>query len=70
MLLERKLMMHGRGYYQLGRNKKVSLSDDEFLRAHWIMFFQYSRQKGNDYIKFLLNRFSAKMFLKNKSYLL
>ncbi|KXL53605.1 MULTISPECIES: DUF4268 domain-containing protein [Bacillota] len=47
-------------YYQLGRNKKVSLSDDEFLRAHWIMFFQYSRQKGNDYIKFLLNRFSAK----------
>lgn len=47
-------------YYQLGRNKKISLSDDEFLRAHWIMFFQYSRQRGNDYIKFLLNRFSAK----------
>lgn len=47
-------------YYQLGRNRSVSLSDDEFLRAHWIIFFQYSRQKGNDYIKFLLNQFSAK----------
>lgn len=47
-------------YYQLGRNKNISLSDDEFLRAHWILFFQYSRQKGDDYIKFLLNHFSAK----------
>lgn len=47
-------------YYQLGRNQSVSLSDDEFLRAHWIIFFQYSRQRGTDYIKFLLNRFSPK----------
>lgn len=47
-------------YYQLGRNQNSPLSDDEFLRAHWIMYFQYSRTKGDDYIKFLLNKFSAK----------
>jgi len=47
-------------YYQLGRNQNSPLSDDEFLRAHWIMYFQYSRRKGDDYIKFLLNKFSAK----------
>lgn len=47
-------------YYQLGRNKNSSLSDDEFLRAHWIIYFHYSRQRGDDYIKFLLNKFSAK----------
>lgn len=47
-------------YYQLGRNKSFSMPDDEFLRAHWIIYFQYSRKKGDDYIKFLLNKFSAK----------
>ena len=47
-------------YYQLGRNQNAPLSDDEFLRAHWIMYFHYSRKKGDDYIKFLLNKFSAK----------
>ncbi|MGX8852368.1 DUF4268 domain-containing protein [Amedibacillus sp. YH-ame10] len=53
-------------YYQLGRNEKISLSDDEFLRAHWICYFGYSRRKGDDYIHFLLNKFSAKnIFTKN-----
>lgn len=47
-------------YFQLGRNQNSPLSDDEFLRAHWIMYFRYSRKKGDDYIKFLLNKFSAK----------
>lgn len=47
-------------YYQLGRNQNSPLSDDEFLRAHWVMYFHYSRKKGDDYIKFLLNKFSAK----------
>ena len=37
-------------YYQLGRNEKIPLSDDEFLRAHWIAYFAYSRRKGDDYI--------------------
>lgn len=47
-------------YYQLGRNNNVPLSDDEFLRAHWIIYFRYSRNRGNDYINFLLRKFSSK----------
>lgn len=47
-------------YYQLGRNQNAPLSDDDFLRAHWITYFQYSRKRGDDYIHFLLNKFSAK----------
>lgn len=42
-------------YQNLGRNKDNVLSDDEFLRAHWIMFFGYSSQKGKTYIDYLLN---------------
>ncbi len=43
-------------YYQLGRNKKYPLSDDEFLRAHWILKYQFSNKRGDDYINFLLNK--------------
>lgn len=43
-------------YHQLGRNKKQPLNDDDFLVAHWIMYFKYTREKGDDYIKFLLNK--------------
>lgn len=42
-------------YHQLGRNKQHPLNDDEFLKAHWTMYFKYSRKKGNDYIRFLLD---------------
>ena len=45
----------GEIYHQLGRNRKSPLNDDEFLRAHWVMYFKYSRVKGNDYIRFLLD---------------
>ena len=38
----------------MGRNKSKPLNDDDFLRAHWMMYFKYSRQTGRDYIKFLL----------------
>ena len=41
-------------YFQLGRNKSKPLNDDEFLKAHWMLYFKYSRQTGRDYIKFLL----------------
>ena len=41
-------------YFQLGRNKSHPLNDDYFLRAHWTMYFKYSRQTSRDYIKFLL----------------
>jgi len=43
-------------YYQLGRNKQNPLNDDDFLVAHWIMYFQYTREKGDDYIRFLLDK--------------
>lgn len=42
-------------YYQLGRNDRKPLNDDDFLKAHWIMYFKYSRKQGNDYIRFLLD---------------
>lgn len=42
-------------YHQLGRNKMRPLNDDDFLRAHWTMYFKYSRQTGRDYIRFLLD---------------
>lgn len=54
-------------YYQLGRNEKTQLSDDEFLRVHWISYFAYSRKKGDDYIHFLLNKFSAKNIFEKKT---
>jgi uncharacterized protein with ParB-like and HNH nuclease domain len=47
-------------YYQLGRNQDAPLSDDDFLRAHWITYFQYTRRRGDDYIRYLLGKFSAK----------
>ena len=52
-------------YYQLGRNENDLLSDDEFLRAHWIMYFTYSRKRGDDYIKYLLRKFSHKSIFEN-----
>lgn len=42
-------------YHQLGRNKTSPLNDDDFLRAHWTMYFKYSRKTGKDYIRFLLD---------------
>lgn len=52
-------------YYQLGRNDKHPLNDDDFLKAHWIMYFQYSRKQGKVYIKFLLDeQFSPKRIHK------
>ena len=41
-------------YFQLGRNKSKPLNDDQFLRAHWTMYFKFSQQTARDYIKFLL----------------
>ena len=41
-------------YYQLGRNKSKPLNDDEFLWAHWMMYFNYSH--NTDYSKFLLDK--------------
>jgi len=43
-------------YFQLGRNKQKPLNDDTFLQAHWIMYFQYTRARGENYIRFLLEK--------------
>lgn len=42
-------------YHQLGRNKARPLNDDDFLRAHWTMYFKYSRQTGRDFVRYLLD---------------
>lgn len=42
-------------YARLGQNPRKVLDDNEFLRAHWIVYFMYSRARGDDYIRFLLN---------------
>ncbi len=42
-------------YAQLGRNKNRPLDDDEFLYAHWIMHFPYSRKGASVYVRFLLD---------------
>jgi len=48
-------------YEYLGKNSEVPLSDNLFLRNHWTMYFKYTRVKGDDYIKFLLdNKFNAR----------
>ncbi len=44
-------------YFELGRNKNNPLNDDTYLQNHWTLFFKYSRNKGDDYIKFLLNQY-------------
>ena len=33
-------------YEELGRNPKISLDDDWFLRAHWILFFGYDKDEA------------------------
>lgn len=60
-------------YRQLGRNFKASnggkvfvLDDDELLRTHWILYYQYSRKTGNDYIDYLLGtKFTIQNIMKN-----
>jgi len=54
-------------YYQLGRNKQNPLSDDDFLIAHWIMYFQYTREKGDAYIRFLLEEKFTPQNIFNKT---
>lgn len=52
-------------YAHLGRNEKNPLNDDEFLRAHWILFYKYSRETGRDHARFLLNdQFSPRRVLR------
>jgi hypothetical protein len=40
----------------LGREREDSLDDDEFLRAHWIMYFTYARDEAGQFSNFLLGK--------------
>lgn len=42
-------------YEFLGREKGSPLDDDDFLRAHWIMYFTYSRDEAGKFASFLLD---------------
>jgi hypothetical protein len=42
-------------YEFLGREKDFPLDDDDFLRAHWIMYFTYSRDEAGKFASFLLD---------------
>ncbi len=57
-------------YFQLGGNDNTSLSDDDFLRDHWIIYYTYSRKKGDDYIRFLFNKFSPKNIFEKETILI
>lgn len=53
-------------YEYLGKNKENPLDDDEFLRIHWIMYYTYSRRRGDDYARFLFTKkFVAKLVYSN-----
>ncbi|WP_437826869.1 DUF262 domain-containing protein [Sorangium sp. So ce1153] len=43
-------------YEFLGRSKDRVLDDDEFLRAHWTMYFTYARDDAGQFASFLLDR--------------
>ena len=42
-------------YEYLGREKGHALDDDDFLRAHWIMYFTYARDEAGKFALFLLD---------------
>lgn len=42
-------------YEYLGRNPDKLLSDEDFLRNHWIMYYKFTRQTGDDYKNYLLD---------------
>ena len=44
-------------YEYLGKNPKKLISDDKFLKDHWIMYFTYDRGIANVEKDFLLNKY-------------
>jgi hypothetical protein len=42
-------------YEYLGKDRESPLDDDQFLRAHWILFYVYSREGAGEFHNFLLN---------------
>jgi len=42
-------------YEYLGKVQDEPLDDDDFLRAHWIMYFSYARDRSGQFASFLLD---------------
>ncbi|MBR4642032.1 MAG: DUF262 domain-containing protein [Selenomonadaceae bacterium] len=55
-------------YFWLGKETDSHhLSDDDFLRQHWIIYFKIPAKKADELMDFLMNKtFSAKKLKKNK----
>lgn len=44
-------------YYNLGQDLKNELDDDMFLKAHWALYFKFSKNDSDTYVTDLLNRY-------------
>ncbi|MFW6026897.1 MAG: DUF262 domain-containing protein [Candidatus Woesearchaeota archaeon] len=57
-------------YEYLGKNEENPLSDDVFLRNHWIVYFKYNRDVAKAYEKFLLHEYftTENILEKNTEY--
>jgi uncharacterized protein with ParB-like and HNH nuclease domain len=52
-------------YEWLGKNEKNKLSDDEFLRAFWIFYFEHDNRTEKDFQKFEEDLFNEKYAITN-----
>lgn len=52
-------------YEWLGKNDKNKLSDDEFLRAFWIFYFEHDNRTEKDFQKFEEDLFNEKYAITN-----
>lgn len=55
-------------YGNLGNNKLKPLNDDEFLQAHWMIYFGYTRSNQITFNTFLLNDYFTQQNIFNDSY--
>ncbi len=54
-------------YQFLGKNADAVLSDENFLKEHWMMYFGYDRSEANKYRNFLLKKkFTVQEISKGK----
>lgn len=44
-------------YEHLGKEPGAALGDDDFLWAHWIIYFSYARDEADQYAAFLLSKY-------------
>ena len=56
-------------YSCLWKNKSKPLNDDEFLQAHWMIYFWYTRSNWITFVSDLLNRRFTQQSIFNESFL-